>query len=414
MARPLHQMAKKDVQFEWSVETEEAFQNMKKAMVTAPVLQHFDSEALIRVTTDASNYMLGGICEQSKDEGKSWRSIAYTSRILKDAELKYSVTEKEAMACVFALREFTPYVYGRRVELVTDHQALTSLCKLRDPYSRIARLQLELAQYPVRSLRIPLTESNRQEIVEEEPIFNIVLGGQVDLFLRHQQSDENIRKVIDEAANHRTSKPRGLMKIVPPPEDVFRSIAIDYVGPLKESKQGNINIFVAVDQTSRFAWAAPSRTATASDSKRLLRQLIIDSIGVVPRIVSDNGTHFSAIEFTDYLKKKGVEHIRIMPNHPNSNGNVERYNGEVKRFLRKYVSEEEDNWDKWIARACKTHNSHVHAVTGFTPFSLVYGVSPKTKLDLVTPVLTVQGSKTPEVRENERRDGFMANLNTEK
>ncbi|CAG7729014.1 unnamed protein product [Allacma fusca] len=375
---------------------------MKKAMVTAPVLQHFDSEALVRVTTDASNYMLGGVCKQSKDEGKSWRPLAYTSRILKDAELKPGTSIPHADC---------------------------------------------LSRYPVRSLGIPLTESNRQEIVEEEPIISIVLGGQVDLFLRHQLSDKNIRKVLDEVMKFgkslgdsnilvwgRNVLIQGLLyksdlgslyKLVVPPALRGAIMKLAHNDSLDGGHAGLHKTYQLLysryywksmrQDVHRFAWAAPSPTATASDSKRLLTQLIFDSIGVVPRIVSDNGNHFSAVEFTDYVKKKGVEHIRIMPNHPNSNGNVEHYNGEVKRFLRKYVKEEEDSWDRWIARACKTHNSHVHTVTGFTPFSLVYGISPTTKLHLVTPVITVQETKTPQDRENERRDKvFMANLNTER
>src|SRR5438309_12099120 len=101
---------------------------MKEAVINHPVLEFYDETADIRIIADASNVKLGAACEQSKD-AKNWHPIAFASRLLTDVERRYSTSERELLACIFALKEFRPYVYGRRFKLLTDHLALKYLHK---------------------------------------------------------------------------------------------------------------------------------------------------------------------------------------------------------------------------------------------------------------------------------------------
>ena len=99
------------------------------------------------MTTDASDYALGAVLSQ----GHVGRDlpIAYASRVLNGAELRYSVIEKELLAIVFAVKMFRPYLYGRRFWLVTDHRPLTWLYQLKDPTlnSRLARWKIKLQEF---------------------------------------------------------------------------------------------------------------------------------------------------------------------------------------------------------------------------------------------------------------------------
>jgi hypothetical protein len=75
------------------------------------------------------------------------RPIAYTSKVLNDAEKNYSTIEKELLAILHAVQQFRPYIYGTKCTLVTDHKPLIWLHSLKDPISRLNRWRLKLAEY---------------------------------------------------------------------------------------------------------------------------------------------------------------------------------------------------------------------------------------------------------------------------
>jgi hypothetical protein len=75
------------------------------------------------------------------------RPVAYCSRQLNAAEAKYSVTELELLAFLFAAKQFKCYIYGRRFTVQTDHRALKWLLNLQDPSSRLTRWAIKLSEY---------------------------------------------------------------------------------------------------------------------------------------------------------------------------------------------------------------------------------------------------------------------------
>ena len=96
IARPLHNLTKKNNKFIWDNKCENAFQELKNRLTTAPVLIHPDPSKPFIVECDASNYAIGGILSQKDDEGKL-HPVAYYSRSLLIVEVNYSITEKELL-----------------------------------------------------------------------------------------------------------------------------------------------------------------------------------------------------------------------------------------------------------------------------------------------------------------------------
>jgi hypothetical protein len=79
--------------------------------------------------TDASGYGVGVVLLQFDQKGK-WRPIAFSSRKLKGAEVRYTVTEQDCLAVVYPLRKWRHYPHGGpRFEVVTDHMALRCVCR---------------------------------------------------------------------------------------------------------------------------------------------------------------------------------------------------------------------------------------------------------------------------------------------
>ena len=119
---PLTRMLKKGATVDMGATELEAFDAIKEALTTAPVLAVADPKLGYRIVTDASDFAIGAILLQ--DQGHDWQPIAYESCKLQPAELRQSVHEKEMLAVLHALKAWRCYVEGRPVELVTDHESL--------------------------------------------------------------------------------------------------------------------------------------------------------------------------------------------------------------------------------------------------------------------------------------------------
>ncbi|UYV67068.1 K02A2.6-like [Cordylochernes scorpioides] len=131
IADPLTNLIKKSVSFTWTERQEEAFQTLKTALLSPPILGHFNPNAPTYVHTDASNIGIGATLVQ--DIGGEEKVISYLSRTLSKAEQNYSTTEKECLAVVWSMSKLRPYLYGRHFKIVTDHHALCWLKNLKDP-----------------------------------------------------------------------------------------------------------------------------------------------------------------------------------------------------------------------------------------------------------------------------------------
>ena len=97
----------------------------------------------------------------------------------------------------------------------------------------------------------------------------------------------------------------------------WQRLHIDYAGPF----QGRM-FFVLVDAHSKWPEIVPMSSTSSAKTIEVLRNLVV-SYGLPQQIVSDNGPQFVSEEFSDFLKKNGVKHIRSIPYHPSTNGLVE-------------------------------------------------------------------------------------------
>ena len=104
-----------------------AFDCLKRAVTTTPIIQAPDWTAPFELMCDASNYALGAVLAQKID--KLPRVIYYASRTLDATQANYTTTEKELLAIVFALEKFHSYLLGTRVIVYTDHATLKYLLK---------------------------------------------------------------------------------------------------------------------------------------------------------------------------------------------------------------------------------------------------------------------------------------------
>ena len=109
-------LLKKDTKFNWTEECEASFQELKKRLVTAPVLILPYIRKDFQVYCDASHQGLGDVLMQ---EG---RVVSYASRQLQPHELNYATHHLELAAIVHALKTWRHFLIGNRCDVYTDHK----------------------------------------------------------------------------------------------------------------------------------------------------------------------------------------------------------------------------------------------------------------------------------------------------
>jgi hypothetical protein len=124
IAAPLTELTKSSLQWKWGAEEIKAFNDLKIAMSSVPVLLIPNMDLPFTVTTDASGYAIGAVLSQ--DQGNGLQPVAYLSHKMSAAERKYPVHEQELLAIVEAMKQWRCYLHSsdQPVHVVTDHQSL--------------------------------------------------------------------------------------------------------------------------------------------------------------------------------------------------------------------------------------------------------------------------------------------------
>jgi hypothetical protein len=146
IAEPLTRLLRKEEKFEWNVEQQNAFEELKKKLTEYPILRQPEMGKKFLLYTDASEYALGAILSQKDDEDREF-VCAYASRTLKGAELNYPITEKECLAVVWGIKQFRINLYGTKFQVITDHSVLAWLMNITDPTGRLARWAIYIQAY---------------------------------------------------------------------------------------------------------------------------------------------------------------------------------------------------------------------------------------------------------------------------
>ena len=131
--------------WDWGAEQQRAFDTLKRALTSAPVLAHPDPQRQWTVQTDASGYALGAVLSQKQDDG-TMRPVAYWSHKLNSAARNYSASERELMAIVEATKHWRQYLHGspHPILLKSDHQPLVHLNTKEQLGRRLNRWMEEL------------------------------------------------------------------------------------------------------------------------------------------------------------------------------------------------------------------------------------------------------------------------------
>ncbi|GJT23075.1 reverse transcriptase domain-containing protein [Tanacetum coccineum] len=147
IALPLTKLLEKDIPFEFDDECQKAFEILKEKLTCALVIVSPNWNLLFELMCDTSDFIVGAVLGQK--DGKNFHPIYFASKTLNPAQQKYTVTEKELMAAVFAFDKFISYLILSKTIVHTDHSALMHLFKKQDAKPRLIRWILLLQEFDI-------------------------------------------------------------------------------------------------------------------------------------------------------------------------------------------------------------------------------------------------------------------------
>ena len=156
--------------------------------------------------------------------------------------------------------------------------------------------------------------------------------------------------------------------------EIFDVWGIDFMGPFPSSC-GNQYILVAVDYVSKWIEALASPTNDAKIVIKLFRSIIFPRFGVPKAVISDGGSHFLNNRFESLLKQYGVTHRVSLAYHPQTCGQVEVSNRQIKAILEKTVNRSRRDWSLKLNDALWAYRTAFKMPIGTTPYQLIYGKS---------------------------------------
>lgn len=169
IARPLTLLTCKGEAFVWGTEQQRAFKELKEKLVSRPVLSLYRPGAPTELHTDASKWGIAGILMQQHKDG-SLHPILYYSRQTSKEEQRYHSYELEAMAVVYSMKHFRPYLLGFKFKVVTDCNALRTTMTKRDLIPRIGRWWLAISEFDFEVEYRPGTKMGHADALSRNPV----------------------------------------------------------------------------------------------------------------------------------------------------------------------------------------------------------------------------------------------------
>nr|GEZ17608.1 DNA-directed DNA polymerase [Tanacetum cinerariifolium] len=394
IARPMTHLLKTKTPFVFSKECVDAFDTLKKKLTEAPILVVPDWNLPFELMCDASDFAIGVVLGLRKT--KHFQPIHYASKTMTEAQIHYTMTEKEMLAVVYAFEKFRPYLVLSKSIVYTNHSALKYLLNKQDVKPRLLRWVPLLQEFDYFLLEnkdindnFPL-ETLGSLSYDNTPWFadiaNFHAGNFIKKIIRrcfHGQEAFDILKACHEGptgghhgANLTAKKVFDASFFWPliyrDAYDMIKSYdtCIDFMGPFPSSK-GNKYILVAVDYLSKWVEAKALPTNDARVVVKFLKYLF--SRFVIPRAITSNReTYFRNDQFTRVMIKYRVAHRLATAYHPQMSGQVEVSNRGLKRILVRMVRENRVSWSDKLDYALWAFRTAFQTPIGCTPYKLAY------------------------------------------
>ena len=202
-ARPLNRLTRKGQIFAFDASCQQAFNKLKRQLVAAPLLVHFDPNKSTQMETDASDGVVAGVLSQRQSDGE-WHPVSYYSKTMIDAELNYPIYDKEMLAIVSSLLHWRAHLVGtpNTIQIVSDHKALEYFMTTKALTARQARWAEVLSQFNFQIMYRPGTTNRADALTRREQDLDNQMAAKIairtQVLLKPEQLDPQIRAELAE------------------------------------------------------------------------------------------------------------------------------------------------------------------------------------------------------------------------
>ncbi|KAI7909302.1 hypothetical protein M9X92_011710 [Pyricularia oryzae] len=440
IATPLTNITKKDLKFQWTEQTQQAFEQLRNAVAREPILKIPDPTKPFEVETDASDYAIGGQLSQRDEEGRL-HPCAFFSQKLHGPEFNYQIYDKEFMAIIRAFEKWKPQLSGIKYEVLvyTDHKNLTHFTISKMLNKRQIKWSKFLLKFHFRIIYRKGTENGRADALSRRPDYentipketrvifttdengnllpahrNFIITntvttpeeirriheskthGHQGIFkiwkrLKQHHNFQGIRQEVRKAikncelcAKSKSAryKPYGLLQPLPTPGKAWQTIIMDFIvklPPLEKllTRTKYDSILVIVDKLTKYAYfLLYKESSNAEKIAYIFLRVIVSNYGLPENIITDRDKLFTSRFWKSLMEQLGTNHKLLTAFHPQTDGQTERANQILEQYLRCYVNHKQDDWVRLLPTAQFAYNSSENESTKTTPFYTNYGFNP--------------------------------------
>eukprot|EP00253_Pinus_taeda_P008794 PITA_08794 len=351
LIRLLRNMLKNDAKVRWSLETKRAFESIKAALTQTPVLTSPQFHNDFIIFSFASEHTIAAVLLQKDDQGNE-KPIAFFSRALRDAPLKYQIMEKKAYTLVKGIKDFIVYILYSHVIAYVLNSVVKDILTQEGLEGKTGKWIASILEYEI----------------EIKPT-KLIKGQDVNKFV---------------VSCHKCQIFEGKRKLLPLPlkpistERPFQQWGLDFVGEIHPSSSGQHKwILTATNYFTKWIEAIPCTQANNSTIIRFLEDNILSRFGYLDKIITENVVAFKSRKMVNFCHKFHITLGHSSAYYPQGNGLAESSNKSLINIIKKVLEENKMNWHRKLTNALWADRLSTKKSIGMSPYELVYGMEAR-------------------------------------